>query len=521
MTKICLFAWIIACSFFAQSQYNVEWSELVKIKGSTTGILPISGADFYTTRWQGGLFGSMYMGKHVNFQMVQSGKIQSVVGNSLASYEGVATVKGQLVVFLSDKKEGKHLLYMQKYNTDCKPDGKPIELTSYTMPSTWKRKGYFNIISSRNGEFLCIEYDIPGSKETSQKYGYKVLSDSLEIVSEGEYESPYDPQLSEVSNRYLSNTGDYFLACKIYDVNDKGRVKDYTTLQKAILVQVTPEGLNEFELDLDGKRIYDMGFSSDNNRIMTFTGLYGDAERGNTGIKGIFYFRLDFNEKEIIDDGFEKFDKDFITEGWSQKEREKADKREAKGKPAPQLFNYDIRESVTLGDGSVIGMLEQYYVQQVSSNDPRTGTNSVTYYYYYNNLIVYKIQPNGTFDWVKNIPKYQVSANDNGYYSSVGRFVTDDKMVIFFNDNLKNYDAQGMWNSYIEPASYRKKSNTVAKVEVNLQDGSIDRRTFFDRSETDAIAIPKLFKTDYKNQQMLMLLIYGKKEKYGLLNFKE
>lgn len=521
MIRIFVAVCITFFSFFSNAQFEIQWGPLTTVKGSTTGILPVSGSDFYTTRWSGGaVFGSMYLGLHSQFMISKTGKIKTNIGNSIAKFEGVTTVKDQVVVFLSDKWEGKNILFMQKYGADCKPEGDAIELASYVMPKNWNRKGYFNILNSKNRDFLCVEYDIPGSKVENQRYGYKVFSDSLEIVSEGEYESPYDQSISNISNRYLSNTGDYFIACKIYDVNERGRIKDNSTLEKAILIHITPDGLNEFELDLDGKRIFDMGFSSDDNRIMTFTGLYGDANRGNDGIKGIFYFRLDFDKKEIIDEGFEKFAKDFITQDWSEKEKEKSEKREARGKPAPQLYDYDIRETVTLEDGSVIGMLEQYYVQEVFNNDPRTNSYTTTYYYYYNNLIVYKIQPNGTFDWVKNIPKSQVSTNDRGYYSSVARFITKNKMVILFNDNLKNYDEFGRWNSHVVSMSYRKKTNTVAKVEVDLLDGTVDRSTFFDRSQTDALAVPKLFETDYKNQQMLILLIIGRKEKFGLLDFK-
>lgn len=515
--------WLFSCSFFLASfvyaQYDIQWSELSKSRGTTSQIIPISGANFFTLRWQGGMLGSMYLANHGQFVVNSSGKVQYVVGKSLATFEGVSTINGKVVVFLSDKFEGKNILYMQKYGADCKQDGAAIELKSFDLPNNWNKRGYFNVINSQNKEFLCVEYDIPGSKTEKQKFGYKVLTDSLEVVAEGEYESPYNPEISEISNRYLSNTGDYFFACKIYNTNEKGRVKDRSTLEKAILVQVTPDGLDEFELDLDSKRIYDMGFSSDNNRIMTFTGLYGDAERGNSGIKGIFYFRLNFDKKEIIDEGFEKFSKDFIMQDWSEREIERANRREANGKSAPQLFNYDIRETITLDDGSIIGMLEQYYVRQVTTNDYRSNMTSSTFYYYYNNLIVYKILPNGTFEWVKNIPKSQVSVNDNGYYSSVARFVTKDKLVIFFNDNSNNYDEKGVWNNNVYTSSFRKKTNTVAKVEVGLKDGSVERNTFFDREETSALAVPKLFETDYKNKEMLIYLIINRKEKFGLLNF--
>ena len=120
----------------------------------------------------------------------------------------------------------------------------------------------------------------------------------------------------------------------------------------------------------------------------------------------------------------------------------------------------------------------------------------------------------------KNIPKSQVSVNDYGYYSSVARFATDDKLVIFFNDNSNNYDEKGVWNKNEYTSSFRKKTNTVAKVEVGLKDGVVERNTFFDRAETSALAVPKLFEIDYKNKEMLIYLIINRKEKFGLLNFE-
>lgn len=530
MKKVLMLVLISLISCGTQAQYNVVWGELLKTKGRVTSVFPLDGSDFYTLRFQGGaLLGSQYLGNHTNFVLTNTGKILARVGNSTATIESINVVNGQPVVFLADQSEGKKILYMQKYTSACVPQGEAIELTQFTMPKGWRKKGDFTVQMSQNKEFICVEFDIPASRDEKQKFGYKVMTSELEVISEGDYELRYEQNEATISNRYLSNTGDYFIATKVYNASDKRKMfKDYTTLDKVLLMQVTPDGLEEFELDLDNKRIFDMSFSSDNNRIMTFTGLYGDVGKGESGIKGIFYFRLDFDKKEMIDQGFEPFKKDFITEGWSERQKEKADKKEAKGKAAPQLFNYDIRDIITLADGSILGMLEQYYVHVVTTTDNR-GVTSYTYYYYYNDIIAYKVHPNGTFEWVKKIPKSQVSTNDYGYYSSIARFVTKDKIVLFFNDNLKNYDESGAWinntagdtRKTLYGASYRKKTNTVAKVEIDLADGTVDRHTFFDRQETNAYAIPKLFKTDYIKQEMLLVLRYGKKEKYGLLSFGE
>ena len=76
-------------------------------------------------------------------------------------------------------------------------------------------------------------------------------------------------------------------------------------------------------------------------------------------------------------------------------------------------------------------------------------------------------------------------------------------------------------NDRLYPANFGKKKNVVAIVEVDLSDGSITRKTFFERSEISALAVPKLFEIDYANKQMLLYAIIGRKEKFGLLNFKE
>lgn len=513
---------LLSCgSLFAQ---NIDWSELLKVSGRVTRILPVEGKTFFTTRWSGGaLLGAPYISSHEDFVIQNQEKIVSKVEGSSANINDVVSFNSKIIVFLTDKQDGMNKLFMQPYGKDCFPEGEAVQLAEYSIPKGWNKGGYFNVLQSQNQQFFCVEYSIPGTKTENERFGFKVIDANFETVSEGEYESQYEARQSDVSNRYLSNTGDYFIAVKVYNVNEKGRVKDYSSLEKFVLMHVTPEGIEEVNLDLGDKHISDVTFSSDNNRLMTFTGLYGE---GTTSAKGVFYFQLDFKKQEIINEGFNEFGKDFITEGWSDRAKKKSEKREAKGKGTPSLYNYIIRDNVTLEDGSMVGMIEQYYVHVVTTRDSR-GNTTTTYYYYYNDLILYKVSESGEFVWLKKIQKSQVSTNDGGYLSSTAQYVADGKMVILFNDNLKNYDESGQVLDDAESgkmlygASYRKKTNCVARVEVDLATGETQRRTFFGRNEAEAIAIPKLFCTDYVNKEMLMVLRIGKKEKYGLIHFGE
>jgi len=461
-------------AFGAVFAQDVQWSELTKASGRVTRVLPVEGKTFYTTRWQGGaLLGSPQLSRHEDFIVQAQEKISAKVEGSAASINDVIVFNSKIIVFLTDRKDGMNKLFMQQYGTDCLPEGEAIQLGEYNVPRGWN-KGFFNILESQNQQFFCVEYSIPAKGEDAERFGFKVINTDFETISEGEYESPYEARQSDVSNRYLSNTGDYFLAVKVYNMNDRGRVKDYSSLEKFVLMQVTPEGVEEMTLDLGSKRISDVTFSSDNNRLMTFTGLYGE---GSSSAKGVFYFQVDFKKQEILNEGFSEFGKDFITEGWSDRAKKKADKREAKGKGTPSLYNYEIRDNITLADGSMIGMIEQYYVVVVTTRDAK-GNTTYTYHYYYNDVIMYKVSDNGEFLWLKKIPKYQHSVNDGGYFSSVASYITGESVVVLFNDNMKNYDESGDFiadSKTIQGASYRKKTNCVARVELNLETGEMTR----------------------------------------------
>jgi hypothetical protein len=49
----------------------------------------------------------------------------------------------------------------------------------------------------------------------------------------------------------------------------------------------------------------------------------------------------------------------------------------------------------------------------------------------------------------------------------------------------------------------------------------MSRKTFFDRQEITALAVPKMFHIDYKTNEMLLYAVYGKKERFGILKFNE
>lgn len=498
---------------------RIEWSP--EYKGNKFGsfVYADKGKDFYTLTFGASILSnSRFLTRYEDFSKGEAEKISYKVDGGTGSFNDMIVVDGKVVVFITDRKNGMYKLYYQVYNKKCLPETEPELVIEYKSPKGFKRGDYFNIIQSKNKKYFVVEYAVPGNKTENDRYGYKVFDDSFEMTAEGEYESPYGSKESDITNRYISNTGDLFVGIKVYNTNSKGRVRDFSSLKKYIICFIKGDDLEEMDLDFNKKTVTDLSFSSDDNRVLTCTGLYGEDR---VATKGAFYCQMDFKKKTIINEGFSEFKKDFITQGWSDRAKKRANKRESKGKGAPQLYSYDFREVHTTKDGGIIVAMEQYYVVVTTTTDSK-GNTRTTYHYYYNDVIVYRVQENGTFNWIKKVPKYQHSVNDNGFLSSIGGYFTDDAYVFYFNDNKKNYSTAGKFLTslkYVNPTTYSRKSNCVARVELAIETGDMTREVYTSRSEAKAVAVPKRFVTDYQNNEMFMYFRYGRKEKFGLLKF--
>lgn len=512
-------ALLLTGTTFSQD-YNIKWGNLAKRSGRLQSILPIDGSDFYTLRWAGGgLTGSYRLSRHDNLTLTATGKLVMQAEGSMANFEDAVYMGDKLFVFLSDRKDGKNTIFMQEYNRDLTLKGSTKKLASYDLEKG-RSKGFFNVIKSRNKEFFGVIWEIPGKKDQKDIYGFKIFDNEMNEVSDGEYKLPFDSKFSDIHEHYLSNTGDYFISVLEFTPGEKKIFKSYVNFKAAHIYHINPDGIEDFTIDLKGKRVEAMRMNSDNNKVFTITGIYGD--QGKAGVTGLFYLRADFTKQELIDEGFEKFGKDFITQGWSDRQKEKAAKKEAKGKGEPQLYNYKMRQTEVLKDGSIVGSIEQYYVVEVTYVDPKTGATRTTYYYYYNDIIAYRVGTDGGFDWLNKISKTQVSTNDGGPFSSYCRFVDGSNLCFIFNDNVKNYDEKGGYikaNRYA--ANFGKKKNVVAIVEIDANDGKMDRSTFFDRKEITAIAVPKMFHVNYATKEVLLYAIYGKKERFGIMSINE
>lgn len=464
--------------------------------------------------------GSYKVSRHENLEQVARGSISLKVPGGIGSFEGVQLIGDRLVTFLSDKRADTRLLFMQEYDADLKRTKEAEKIAEYSVDKIIDR-GWFDVIKSNNGKYFAVIWEIPGKKEERDRYGFKVFDTEMFEINSGEYKLPFASDLSTIHGHYLSNKGDYFLSISEYEHGERNSVfRDNREFVALHIYHLAQDGLQDFTLDVDDRRIVAMTLSTTSTDSLTITGLYG--ARDTPGVDGVFYQRIDLEKGRTITEGFKKFDEDFITQDWSQRDLERSQRREERGRGTdPQLYNYRMREAFIAPDGSIIGTMEQFFVQISSAPTGQTGDFSNNYHYYYNDIIAYKISPAGDFDWVTKIDKVQISTNDGGPYSSYESFTADGKLNFIFNDHISNYTADGTFirDNQVYAANYSKRRNVVALASVDLTDGSIERQPFFDREDIEALVMPKLFNVNYRSGEVLIYAIWGRKEKFGLLRF--
>jgi len=506
----------------AQAQsYSVDWGEMQRSNGRMVEIFPDSLGNFYALRWVGGgLMGSYKVSRHENMKQVARGSISMKVPGGIGSFEGVEIIGDRLVSFLSDKRGETRLFFMQEYTRDLERLNDPVQLASYEVDKFIDR-GWFDVIKSNNEKYFAVIWEIPGKKDERDRYGFKVFDNNLFEVNSGEYKLPYSSELSTIHGHYLSNSGDYFLSISEFEEGERNSIfRDNREFVALHIYHLAQDGLQDFTLDVDDRRIVAMTLSTASTDSLTVTGLYG--ARDTRGVDGVFYQRIDLEKGRTITEGFQDFDEDFITEDWSQRDIDRLERLEERGRAEePQLYNYRMREASIAPDGSIVGTMEQYFVQINNTPVGQAGDFSNNYHYYYNDIIAYKINPEGKFDWVSKINKIQFSTNDGGPYSSYESFAADGKLHFIFNDHINNYREDGSFidDRLIYAANYSKRRNVVALASVDLKDGTVSRRPFFDRADIEALVMPKLFDVNYRSGEVLIYAIWGRKEKFGLLRF--
>jgi hypothetical protein len=273
-------------------------------------------------------------------------------------------------------------------------------------------------------------------------------------------------------------------------------------LYKIILFETGSDAPREFDIQLDGKTISDMGFRLGKNQDLIVAGFYSNKGRYSDEIAGTFYLKLDAHSQEVVAKGLNEFDKSFLMNFMSARNANRGE----------ELREFKIDQIVDREDGGAYMVAEQRYRQTVSTYNGRYTTTD--YYYNFNDIIVASIDPEGKINWVKTIPKTQVTINDRGPFSGYAMAVSGSTIHFVFNDNAKNLRIPN-------PRDYRTftgPKNAASMLVSFKENGQEKRQTLFLQAEKTVYARPKMYWTT-KAGEIFIYCERGRKAKILRLSF--
>ena len=497
----------------------INWSEDNRDHTSLVSLMPVNGMDFYAFRRNySGLITTPRVVSYKQGLEETRMRIEEQVTQNAATLEDVIYFGGKLVVFLSDLQDGYNNLYMVTYDQDMQPTGEESLLASYPVAGIFRKKGNFYVVVSDNGKFFSVEYSIPAKRDEYEYFGYRVVNDQFQIVQQGERELPYRSRLMSIDTRYLSENGEYFIGLSIFTSSDFGIWRDYSSLEKTVVMHVDTSGLKPFVLQLDNRKVYDFELTVLDSNLFV-TGTYGQPF--SAGAKGFFFQKINIESAKIERESLQEFPPDVLEQ---EQVRNRFNERmrgdfSFQSRLNDELMNYAFRGIHPQQDGSVVVVAEQFYIYQTSSSDGRGLTQTVNHYYY-NDLLIYKIDSIGAIAWLKRVPKTQHSVNDYGYYSSMVSVDVNGSIHCFFNDHSLNYDESGVYDQNFREVSFpmRPRNYVLAEVILDPQTGDMLRSIKGRHEETNGFVVLKL-SAWHKSKRQLLFYANGARERFGLLQF--
>ena len=524
MKKVIVLVFIIVASYIHAQEVSLKmkWGkEFEAARNSTVAdIIGYDNTGFYVLKQKVAIFSgntlsidhfdnSLNPAKSIELELTEAGK---------KSYlEQMLHLDGRLLLFTSfpDQKTKNNMLFVQSVDKgSLMPDSKKKKLAEINYEGNSKRNsGSFSFRISNDSSKVLIFYSLPYDSNDPEKFGFMVVDKQMNLLWKKDITLPYRDELFDIETIKVDNYGNAYVLGLLYKDKRKTKRKGEANYQYKVLSYTgNGENANEYSVSLPDRFLTDMQIGIRANKDIVCSGFY--SETGKFSIRGTFFLSIDARTKEIKTKSFKEFDIDFITQNMTERQAEKAKRKEEKGQEV-ELYEYDLDKLIVRSDGGAMLIGEQYYVKTMTYTQyigGRPTTRTVTYYYY-NDIIVVNIDSKGNIEWAIKVPKRQMSVDDGGFYSSYAMAINKDKIYFVYNDNPDNLDYTGVGRV----SSASGKNQVVMVAQVNSK-GEMTRKPL-NAGISDVITRPKVCE-QISYSEMILFGQRKKTQQFGKITFE-
>lgn len=281
---------------------------------------------------------------------------------------------------------------------------------------------------------------------------------------------------------YVDNTENVYYCTLVSAKNSSENEERYKLNMNTLNAGETAVKTVDLKFD-DDYEVKDIEFHKGDDNSMVVGGFVKDVieRKGRDLVKvGIFSFKVDLKSNSVAASVTNFFDDTML------KALESNNKKS-------RYLNYKLDYILPVGD-AVYYVGEQYReTQRTTSNNYGTmgggfgtSSNSTYWEYEYMDVIVAKLNPQGKFEWIKNVPlRNEMRMNFAHVFKQYIAVATSKNLYILCNDHPKNmarYEKESYEPSDLKSVTAIHGSNFVSNA-VDLKTGKIAREVVFENEK--------------------------------------
>lgn len=224
----------------------------------------------------------------------------------------------------------------------------------------------------------------------------------------------------------------------------------------------------------------------------------------------MFFAIIDPSNEKVLNFGSHEIDEKLLINPKIHGDFEKEDAETKKRHYADILKYFQMKFFEATDDGGFIGVSEEYIALP--------GPSSYTHHFY--DLMVYKFDKNGEFQWENKIPKSQTPI-----LASLSSFAVNQikgKVYMFFNDDINNYDRatkKYLDLKYPIDMGSEKGSTVIAMVEIDSENGEMKRSAI--NVDPENRMLPSYFFFDNESSFIAVCKTPNSKKVIGRITIKD
>lgn len=398
-----------------------------------------------------------------------------------ADVEDIVFHKGQLYLLMSRPAATPEEEISELIVRPLSPQGQVIReeqlIAEIPLEEKYRRR-QFDLTYSRDSSYILLYNQLPFEREGPERFSLRVLDENFKMLWNLDEQLNYRDLGFNVEEYQIDKRGNVYLLGSYREEEGNRRAPPIYHL---FTYHNDGKEVMEYILEIDGIGLRQMTFRLDRNGEIVCAGFF--TMPGEKTVAGLCHVRINPQTRQVIDTQIAPFE------------------------DRTGMVNFRTKDLILRTDGGWVLTAEQYVRYRPNYNSPMAPAPEI---FRNDDIMVANVNPDGTFAWLRQIPKYQEDLEMGGFYSSFVQGTTPDGFYFLYNEHPKNFSPDRK-----KVYSFNNQESIIALTNVNRA-GEVVTNPLFLTEDIGLIALPRRCR-QIGSRLMLVYAENGRKYRLGLL----